>query len=317
MISTDCQQKIIKLYKDGHSQVEVGIILGISHGSVSNVIRRHGIPAHPRKRKWTLNERYFETIDHPHKAYWLGFIAADGSILAGTQAEPRNPFGLRIKLASYDKNHLMRIAQDLESSAPIREVEDAKHRVEFYSTQLAEDLVKHGIIPNKTFTSSPWKGPYTLMPHYWRGVIDGDGHICEDSGRTGWPSPGVFLCGTFEMTDGFREFAQAICGTKAQPLKTKAPSGLTWQIKVSGSWQVPLLLKSLYGIGGPALQRKEETALKIIQGFKPLPPKICHLCSNDFYSRGLCKYHYGQWVRSGRPGTFKELDMQTVIMRHR
>lgn len=31
-------------------------------------------------RKHTLNEKYFDKIDTEHKAYWLGFLWADGSI---------------------------------------------------------------------------------------------------------------------------------------------------------------------------------------------------------------------------------------------
>ena len=32
------------------------------------------------KRKYNFNENYFENIDSIEKAYWLGFIAADGYI---------------------------------------------------------------------------------------------------------------------------------------------------------------------------------------------------------------------------------------------
>ena len=31
-------------------------------------------------RKWKVNENYFEKIDSDDKAYWLGFMCADGNV---------------------------------------------------------------------------------------------------------------------------------------------------------------------------------------------------------------------------------------------
>ena len=33
-----------------------------------------------RKRKYNVNEQYFSDIDSPEKAYWLGFLSADGYV---------------------------------------------------------------------------------------------------------------------------------------------------------------------------------------------------------------------------------------------
>lgn len=37
-------------------------------------------------RKYNYNDNYFENIDTEEKAYWLGFIAADGSIVNNNRA---------------------------------------------------------------------------------------------------------------------------------------------------------------------------------------------------------------------------------------
>ena len=37
--------------------------------------------------------------------------------------------------------------------------------------------MSHGITAKKTDALQPWDGPADLMPHYWRGLIDGDGSI--------------------------------------------------------------------------------------------------------------------------------------------
>ena len=31
-------------------------------------------------QKYSLNDDYFSVIDNEHKAYWLGFLYADGSL---------------------------------------------------------------------------------------------------------------------------------------------------------------------------------------------------------------------------------------------
>lgn len=47
------------------------------------------------------NRHIFDTIDTPEKAYWLGFIVADGYLNVNRRM-------LRIKLGDIDKNHLLK-----------------------------------------------------------------------------------------------------------------------------------------------------------------------------------------------------------------
>lgn len=46
---------------------------------------------------YKINENYFENIDNKNKAYWLGFIAADGNVYGNK---------LSIELNSKDEGHL-------------------------------------------------------------------------------------------------------------------------------------------------------------------------------------------------------------------
>ena len=47
-----------------------------------------------RKFKYSFNENYFEKIDSFDKAYWLGFIAADGYITKSTNGQ--NVLGINL-----------------------------------------------------------------------------------------------------------------------------------------------------------------------------------------------------------------------------
>ena len=53
------------------------------------------------KKKYKLNEHCFDEIDTEEKAYWLGFIAADGCVYKNS-----NAWRLQINLKSSDKHHL-------------------------------------------------------------------------------------------------------------------------------------------------------------------------------------------------------------------
>ena len=45
-----------------------------------NFSRKEVLRTRPKSR-YSLNERYFQNIDNSNKAYWLGFIAADGCVV--------------------------------------------------------------------------------------------------------------------------------------------------------------------------------------------------------------------------------------------
>lgn len=174
-----------------------------------------------RKRIYTLNESFFETVDTAEKAYWLGFITADGCVY---HSKRDNTFALVLNLASRDGEHLEKLRQALGSNSPIKDVmsrgfnrdgRDRKFpqkRIVFHSRKLAADLAQCGVYPRKSLTSKPWSAPATLAGHYWRGVIDGDG--CWSLAASGqWC---LQLTGTYAMVSGFSDFLVGLIGKPAR-----------------------------------------------------------------------------------------------------
>jgi hypothetical protein len=223
------------------------------------------------------NPWYFDQIDTPEKAYWLGFIATDGCVRGFNSGSLR----LVIKLARKDRDHLVLLHEALKAKRPIRDVEEwamppqsTERRLRPYSVldvcspQIVNALVSQGITPRKTNTLQSWDGPAALMPHYWRGVIDGDGTISISD-----QDIKIGLCGSVDLVEAFRAWAESICGTTAKARRGDRGGRNYWLLYIGGMRQVPVLLYALYENAPVALARKKALADLAVHG-KPLQATI-------------------------------------------
>lgn len=134
-------------------------------------------------RKHFFNEDYFENIDTEEKAYWLGFISADGSIVKSSQY---NSYRLYINLSKIDENHLHKFltsinAYDIDiqhyisTSGFSNPSGTETSRIVLNSLKLCKDLANYNVHERKSYDIEMPKINQQLMPHYLRGFIDGDG----------------------------------------------------------------------------------------------------------------------------------------------
>ena len=133
---------------------------------------------------YTINKSYFEKIDTEHKAYWLGFIYADGYLYKEKY--------VRIELASKDKKHLEKFRECLSSNIPIKESihkesiirgqsipESTSNVFTISRKNIVQDLIKLGMPnKNKSLSDTLPKVPEEFKRHFFRGYFDGDGCIC-------------------------------------------------------------------------------------------------------------------------------------------
>ena len=249
---------ITALYDAGRSTREIGQMLGHSKSTINAVVASNG--GKLRKIEGCENPDFFDVIDTPEKAYWLGFISADGCIVTTA----RHPEGdhLAVQLSAKDRGHLLKLKAALAANAGVhtRAVEGSSRRLTSLSVgsrRLTGALLALGITPRKSATLQPWSGPEHLMPHYWRGMVDGDGSLA----RKGDGIYTVFLCGSEAVVQAFTEWAGEVCGTKAKPY---IHSNI-WYIAVSGRHQVPKLVRALYEDAPVSLDRKQEIADRILE----------------------------------------------------
>lgn len=137
--------------------------------------------------KYNYNKDYFQKIDTSEKAYWLGFLYADGCIVRFYKGEQLKSMSLEITLSSRDKVHLVKLNEALNSNIPIRdkkakisEKEYDSNRLTINCTKLCYDLIDKGCIPQKScIVRMPTDDIVSkeLKKDFLRGYFDGNGCI--------------------------------------------------------------------------------------------------------------------------------------------
>lgn len=267
-ISDEDQRQIIRCHESGISAVQVAQRFGIQRDAVRRILKAHGVKPHRcgARRSRTVNERYFENIDTEEKAYWLGFLLADGNI-----TRTKKTYAVTLGLSSVDRAHVEKFAAAIESKALIVERERPSvfpnqrpsERVysasilTVYSKPMVDDLCRLGIVPAKSKIATPWDGSPELMRHYWRGVIDGDGWIGDGSKRQG----AIGVCGSEDVVWGFERYVKGIVETSAQAYW----NGYVWIFSVGGAVTCKELSAHFYQGATVYLERKFKAAEKLMR----------------------------------------------------
>jgi hypothetical protein len=129
-----------------------------------------------RARQRSPGVSYFESICDERRAYWLGFIAADGWLTRQTRSIQ---FGL--ELADRDTDHLVLLAGDLDLR--VRRTVRGKVLITCSNAALVYDLQRAGITERKSSDPAIVLALEQCAPafrrHFVRGLFDGDGSAFE------------------------------------------------------------------------------------------------------------------------------------------
>lgn len=138
-----------------------------------------------RKYKYYIDESIFNTIDSEEKAYWLGFLYADGYI-------SKDKSLITLTLSSKDREHLIKFANFLKTNSPIRDYKVKGNRgtltkesynassINIYSNIIKNDLITLGCVNKKSLILTFPKEkliPKEFIRHFIRGYFDGDGSV--------------------------------------------------------------------------------------------------------------------------------------------
>ncbi len=164
------------------SAAEIARVYQVSDGTIIRELRRQGIVIALAHRRNNLNDEYFKTIDTEGKAYFLGFMMADGSV----SKRGKESLYFSINLQEKDKYILEKFAKELEYEGELRKVRYSNIKSHHQdacllaatSVPICKDLMRHGCVWHKTYYLEwlkPKTVPHHLMHHFVRGFFDGDG----------------------------------------------------------------------------------------------------------------------------------------------
>ena len=183
-VTEEIKMKVIEAYKKGKSLRQLEKDYGITRQSISGYLEGEGI-------KTTIGNHYryfyhdfdfFEKIDTEEKAYWLGFMYADGYIV-NYKSKGYGERSCGITLSIKDENHLKKFKTSIKATNPLNYYKKKNTNSEFVrlllkSEKTVLDLINKGCVPQKTkilkFPSNETI-PKNLLRHFIRGYFDGDG----------------------------------------------------------------------------------------------------------------------------------------------
>lgn len=205
-------------------------------------------------RKYFFDEDFFSVIDTEDKAYWLGFIAADGSIIHGSKY-------LEITLKATDGVHLFKMADSLGCSREVVKYRNQKcgnkrypaARITLYSPKMCNDLSMYGIIQRKGFVLGFPSLEGEMLRHYLRGYFDGDGSISTNGKyRKGNPKYAANIIATESFLVAFMRHMSSIGIT---PVKLQQKGVMNVWNKC-GANQLQILFQYFYEDCNVFLERK-------------------------------------------------------------
>lgn len=180
LLNEEIENQICELIKN-NTQKEIGIKFGLSQSFINSVLKKKNIKNEGRFRlnrvKLNVNVNFFKKIDTPKCAYWLGYLAADGNI---------NKIETKCNLVSKDLEIIQRFKNDINSEHKIskNEIIDKRNgkKYENYTIQITNknfvlNLIAQGITTNKSNYLEVPKINDDLLPYYFAGLFDGDGHV--------------------------------------------------------------------------------------------------------------------------------------------
>ena len=245
----------LKLWLKGATLTQISKELNISRPTITNYIKSLGYTIVNPSKKYNYNENYFENIDSEEKAYWLGFIFADGCV--GSRKKQRS---LEITLKKRDRKHLVKFinaingdeSQISEKRINLNGKEFIAYRVIVNCTKMCNDLIKHGAVPRKSLILKfPKHLEPKLIKHFIRGYLDGDG--CID-----FPRCRVSIVGTQEFLTSLQDYFESLGAPRTKMSRKRGNKAYSIE---NGGKGAKLILEDLYGQSSIFLDRKYIKAL--------------------------------------------------------
>lgn len=262
-------QEVISKYQAGESVLALASRYETNTHRIQKVLDVNGITkiSQAKRLNPSLKEDYFEEINSNDKAYWLGWILTDGTVVKSNTS-------LQITLQKRDAYILELLCNDLGVSRNHLALCNNDYiRFAFGSVSMYEHLSRYGVVPNKTHTL---QFP-NIDPQYEvaliRGMFEGDGGLTFGMATRFYKNRNKFytkpyqemsFTGTYDMCVGFQRVIRKYIDI---PEKSITPNHSVYRVRWSNKSEIIHILDLLYeNCGTHYLKRKFELYQKIKVG---------------------------------------------------
>lgn len=186
----DLQKDIVPLYESGISLTKLAKQFGTTHHTLSKYLKELGYEIVNQQNKTKFDETVFDSIDTEEKAYWLGFIYADGYIdFSPLEEGKKSRYGFELSLKGSDIDHLHKFNTFMKHNKDNVRIGTTKcngkecSRCRWFvaNKHLWKTLNSYGCTPRKSlilqFPNRTIFKSESLIRHFIRGYFDGDGCI--------------------------------------------------------------------------------------------------------------------------------------------
>ena len=161
---------------------EISKCVGFDKKYIKGWIDHHDFGVTKRR---DINKEYFNFINTPIKAYLLGFLFADGWVINN---EKMGKYEVGMSLQSCDKYILDLLNNELGGCCYYKHITSKdkvinnvktcsgdQDEIRIFSKDIVNDLIKNGVVPNKTNSDIHPDFDMKYFYDFLRGYIDGDG----------------------------------------------------------------------------------------------------------------------------------------------
>lgn len=213
-------------------------------------------------KRLPYDRTFFETIDSHLKAYWLGYIYADGNVHNDT-----------LQLCSIDREFIDNFKSALKAQHAVRVEGGNKFRIGIKDDKLARDLRRLGVVPRKSLIlqfPNTDQVPEVFLSSFMLGYFDGDGSLTaykpKDGSNWKW---NFSIISTYHFCNRYNEILASKCDLFQSALTKykRIPEKDIWEIHLCGVYidRLERIRNFLYSGHQDGLRRKRARFEELIK----------------------------------------------------
>jgi transposase-like protein len=269
------EAKIVEMYQQGMSAQEIANQFDVQQTLILRYLEKNGVDrrsAEECHRIYLIREDFFDVIDTQEKAYFLGFLYADG----GNNIDANF---VRVDLASKDKDILEKLVSLIYLEDPLQHIKDQDRKkvykgedVIYYtsyfdinSKHICHKLNKLGCSRAKSLilTFPEWLVDPDLQRHFIRGYYDGDGGVSLTDVKT--RGAHTRMTSTLEFCQSMRQIILKETSIQFGEPYNDVEEKNVYSTHLAGNRQIATFLDWLYAGATIYLDRKYTLYIQLLE----------------------------------------------------